>query len=98
VDLADNVLMVERNERKEQMLEDEASLDPEDRAMWKSSADTVLHILKQRHGTGRIGRTKLYFDSKSMRWSDQPGAMFPAFEEVREMVEVGGGKPTFGYR
>ena len=97
VDLADNVLCVERNESKEKKLAD-PSLDDEERRDVAKRADTRLHCLKQRHGTAWVGVVRLYFDVFSMRWSEQQDAAFLSFEEVEDLNNALDARNSRGYQ
>jgi len=97
IDLADNVLCVERSESKERILADPNSSD-EDREMAAASCDTRLHCLKQRHGSAWIGVVKLWFDVFIMRWSENPKAPFLCFEEVEDLDNVLGSGNSRGYQ
>ncbi len=92
-DLADNVLVVERNESKEKKLGD-INLSEEDRQEVRRQSDTRLHVVKQRHGSAWIGVGKLYFDPMSMRWSEKMNAVGRPFNEVVDMASLGGGLRT----
>ena len=93
-DLADNVLMIDRFELKEQKLKE---LDFEDREEWLKAPDTFLHISKQRHGSAWVGRISLWYDNVSMRWSTKQFDNHRTFEELRSMIEDTGG-PENEYR
>jgi len=95
-DLADNILMVERNESKERKLQD-ISLSEEDREEITIQADTRLHVLKQRHGSAWIGVVRLYFSHYSMRWSEKRRPADLAFSEIKSISEIGG-KNSRGYQ
>lgn len=88
-DLSDNVIAVERNERKEKKLSD-IRLDPEERKEIRLQSDTRIHILKQRHGTAWVGQVKLYYDPISMRWSEKQNVIPRPFNEVVELASLGG--------
>ncbi len=88
-DLADNILMVERNESKEKKLAD-INLDEEDRQLVRLQSDTRLHCLKQRHGSAWVGVGKLYFSPISMRWYESMKYVDRPFNEVVALAEVGG--------
>ena len=95
-DLADNILMIERNESKERKLQD-ISLPDEDREEITAQADTRLHVLKQRHGSAWIGVVRLYFSPYSMRWSEKRTSADLAFAEIQELSELGATN-TRGYQ
>ena len=95
-DLADNILMIERNESKERKLQD-ISLPDEDREEITAQADTRLHVLKQRHGSAWIGVVRLYFSPYSMRWSEKRRPADLPFAEIKELSEIGGTN-TRGYQ
>ena len=97
VDLADNVLCVERNESKEKKLAN-PELDDDERADIARQSDTRLHCLKQRHGTAWVGTVRLYFDVFSMRWSEQQNAAFLCFEEVEDLDNVMDSRNKRGYQ
>ena len=88
-DLADNIFMVERNERKETLL---ASFDTteEERVEIRRQSDTRLHLLKQRHGSSWIGVARLYFSPTSLRWYSDQKFIDRPFREVVPMAELGG--------
>ena len=86
--LADNVISVVRNERKEEKLAD-LSLSDEDRADIKAQADTRLIVQKQRHGTAYTGTSKLYYSPYSMRWSEDRRSPDLAIPEIKTMAELG---------
>jgi len=88
-DLADNILMVERNESKERKLAD-IKLDEEDRVEVRLQADTRLHCLKQRHGSAWVGVGKLWFSPISMRWYEDRKYIDRPFNEVVSLAEIGG--------
>ena len=88
-DLSDNVLAVERNERKEKKLAD-IKLDAEERKEIRFQSDTRIHILKQRHGTAWVGQIKLYYDPISMRWAEKQNVIPRPFQEVTEIASLGG--------
>lgn len=95
-DLADNVIMIERIFAKERKLAD-LNLSEEDREKWEACPDSKLLVSKQRHGTAWTGEVKLFYDPFSMRWSEQRNAAFKAFEELRELSELGAGNSR-GYQ
>ena len=68
-DLVDNVILISRNEAKE---EKKRHLDPssEEYREVNKQADTRFDIAKQRHGDGWVGMVRLWFYPKAMRWSD----------------------------
>ena len=88
-DLADNILMVERNESKEKKLAD-INLDAEDRKEIRMRADTRLHCLKQRHGSAWVGVGKLFFSPVSMRWYADMKYTDRPFNEVVPMMGLSG--------
>jgi hypothetical protein len=88
-DLADNIIMVERNESKEKKLAD-IKLDEEDRKEVRLQADTRLHCLKQRHGSAWVGVGKLYYSPISMRWYETMKYVDRPFTEVVGLAELGG--------
>jgi len=94
-DLADNVILVERFELKEKMMQE---LDSSDRQEWVNAPDTFLHVSKQRHGSAWVGRISLYYGKDPMRWSTKQGVQPMAFEEIRQMTEDTGGPTNNAYR
>ena len=88
-DLADNVLILERNHRKEEKMAD-VNLDSEDRAEIRAQSDSRLHVSKQRHGTSWVGIGKLYFNPMSMRWSELQDANDRPFREITDLASLGG--------
>jgi len=86
--LADNVISVVRNERKEERLAD-LNLSDEDRKEAAAQADTRLIIQKQRHGTSFVGTSKLHFSPFSMRWSEDRNAADLAIPEIQELADLG---------
>jgi hypothetical protein len=88
-DLADVILLIERNEKKEKILAD-ISLDEEDRKLARLRSDTRLHCLKNRHGSAWVGVGKLYFSPVSMRWYETMKYVDRPFQEVVELAELGG--------
>lgn len=97
IDLADNVLCVERNEHKEKSLAN-PDLSPEEREEIARRSDTKLHCLKQRHGSAWVGVVRLYFDVFSMRWSEQQNAAFLSFEEVEDLNTALDARNSRGYQ
>ena len=88
-DLSDNVLIVERNHRKEEKLAD-ITLDDEERKLVRRQSDTKLRVDKQRHGTAWVGFAKLYFNPISMRWSERQDASDRPFKEIADLAQLGG--------
>ena len=94
-DLADNVIMIERNERKEKLLQD-ISLSDEERQEVRRQSDTRVSVSKQRHGSAATPTAKLYFSPTSMRWYDQMKYVDRPFNEVVEMASLGGNQVKDG--
>ena len=94
-DLADNVIMIERNERKEKLLADISTTD-EDRQEIRRQSDTKIKVSKQRHGSAATPTAKLYYSPTSMRWYDQMKYVDRPFNEVVEMASLGGNKVKDG--
>lgn len=67
--LADNVVTVYRNKKKEEQLS--MPLTDSELEKVKSAPDAMFYVTKQRHGTGWEGKLSLYFDNKSLRYRDQ---------------------------
>ena len=88
-DLADVILLVERNESKEKKLAD-IKLDSEDRKEIRMQADTRLHCLKNRHGSAWTGVGKLFFSPISMRWYEEYKYVDRPFNEVVPMMGLSG--------
>jgi len=88
-DLADNVLMIERNERKEKLLQD-MGLSDEERQEIRRQSDTKIKVSKQRHGSASTPTAKLYYSPQSMRWYDQIQFIDRPFNEVVDMAKLGG--------
>ena len=88
-DLADVILLVERNESKEKRL---ASIetDEEERKLIRMQSDTRLHCLKNRHGSAWTGIGKLFYSPVSMRWYETMKYVDRPFQEVVGMAEIGG--------
>ena len=82
-DLVDNVILISRNEAKEESLR---SLDPlhEDYRKWQREHDTRVDIAKQRHGDGWTGMAKLAFWSAQMRWTDSDKETPRAFKMEKD--------------
>jgi len=89
VDLADVVMVVERNESKEARLADMNTTD-EERQEIRMQSDTRLHVLKNRHGNGWLGMGKLYYSPISMRWYDSNRFNDRPFSEITELASLGG--------
>lgn len=94
-DLADNVIMIERNERKEKQLAD-ISLSDEERKEIRYQSDTRVKVSKQRHGSAATPTAKLYFSPTSMRWYDQMQYVDRPFNEVVDMASLGGNQVKNG--
>lgn len=62
-DLADNVVIVWRNKKKEHDAQEGKEVD-------EATPDSILIIDKQRNGDGWEGRVRLWYDSASMRFYD----------------------------
>ena len=88
-DLADNVIMIERNERKEKLLGDINTTD-EERQELRRQCCTKVKISKQRHGSAATPTAKLYFSPVSMRWYEGMKYTDRPFQEVEEMSSLGG--------
>jgi twinkle protein len=65
-DQVDNLLLVWRNKQKEMDYGTGKQVDPLD-------PDVILFCRKQRNGTGWEGAIKLYFNSRSMQYTANPG-------------------------
>jgi twinkle protein len=88
-DLADNVIMIERNERKEKLLAD-INTTEEERKEIRYQSDTKVRIGKQRHGSAATPTAKLYFSPISMRWYEGIKYVDRPFNEVVDMASLGG--------
>jgi len=88
-DLADLILLIERNEAKEKKLAD-IKLDEEERKLVRLQSDTRLHCLKQRHGSAATPVGRLFFSPVSMRWYEDIKYVDRPFNEVVELAELGG--------
>ncbi len=86
--LADNVISIVRNERKEEKLAD-INLSDEDRKEVSAQADTRLIVQKQRHGTSYVGTSKLHYSPYSMRWSEDRNSADLAIPEIQELADLG---------
>ena len=95
--LADNVIMVTRNEKKAELLED-INLSDSERKEIQCQSDSKWIVSKQRHGSAYIGTTKLYYYPYSMRWAEQRNASDRAYSEIEGLAELGGSHNTRGYQ
>jgi twinkle protein len=86
--LADNVISIVRNERKDEQLAN-ITLSEEDRRELTAQADTRLIVQKQRHGTAYTGTSKLFFSPYSMRWSEDRNSADLAIPEIQELADLG---------
>jgi twinkle protein len=86
--LADNVISIVRNERKEEQLSD-ISLDEGERREVSAQYDTMLIVQKQRHGSSYIGTSKLFYSPYSMRWSENRNSPDLAIPEIQTLAELG---------
>ncbi len=68
-DLVDNVVLISRNEAKQEALEQVEHGSDEWKAI-NAQSDTRLEIAKQRHGDGWTGAVKLAFWPAQMRWEE----------------------------
>jgi twinkle protein len=75
VDQADNVILVWRHKKKEEVLADK-KIDPAKKQDWESRPDTVLIVAKQRNGDyeGKVG---LHVHRESMWFNEAPFAKHP---------------------
>ena len=95
--LADNVVIITRNEKKSEMLED-MSLSMDERSEIEAQSDTKFIVSKQRHGKAWIGTVKLYYYPFSMRWHEQRRAPDLAYSEIETLAEIGDASNSRGYQ
>ena len=94
-DLADNVIMVDRNFRKEEKLQD-LTITEEERKEIRMQSDTKVKVAKQRHGSAATPTAKLFFSPMSMRWYERRDYNDRPFNEVVPMASLAGNQNKTG--
>lgn len=84
-DKADNVIIVNRNKKKEHELK-RTDLTEEEHIKYSNQPDAVLTVDKQRHGSGEEGDQLLWYNKESTSYSSRPKSTPPYL--IREWVHV----------